>query len=529
VELKVMLSGARAQVGGVLLAVVAVLAGGCGTSNHVGDGRTAPAAPKGAPISQPDTRQAAALATLRQLDPCALIDVAAARVVGGGDPADLVRKAPHACAAYTGGAQIDMTYDEVSHGQRYAAKPIVIAGHKAYQQALGGVIPGCTLTVPVSFELALQYQVIWHIDAPADPCRLLAPLVPAGLARLPQALSAPMTEAAVPGSQWDACTALRTAQPPNSTISFGATGISPYLDTVDGCTATLTGEVRQLEFASMYGSTYAAVPPPDGATFTQIDNHQIQVNSDSWGCTMSWSEGSGPTAVLRSVRDNTCPNATQATTLVLAALRGTPPTGPVTPLSFFAPEEPDESIVGACVDWTNQGTTDGCLNYVSPPSPPGSGHALLTAAEADPNVTCLASQAAVRVLFGPDLRPIVYGGFCHFLAPDHTADVQIAFNASYAPDQYDHEASDHRVPVTIAGHPAFAANHEYGELGSTDYEVYASPGKATAQPGYVSVDLLLHPPRGISVTDDHPPIDTTRFNLVVPLTEVLLRFFPTTS
>jgi hypothetical protein len=78
-----------------------------------------------------------------------------------------------------------------------------------------------------------------------------------------------------------------------------------------------------------------------------------------------------------------------------AALRGTPPTDHVTALSFFAPDEPDESILGTCVDWNNQGTTDGCLNHV-PPTPPGSGRALLAAAEADPNVTCLASGGSPR-------------------------------------------------------------------------------------------------------------------------------------
>jgi hypothetical protein len=127
VGIKGMLSWPRGQLSAVMLAVVAVLACGCGTSDHAGGDGATPAPPKGAPTFQPDTRQSAALGTLRQLDPCALIDVAVARVVGGGDPADLVRKAPHACSAYTG-VQIDMIYDAVSHGQRYAAKPIVIDG-----------------------------------------------------------------------------------------------------------------------------------------------------------------------------------------------------------------------------------------------------------------------------------------------------------------------------------------------------------------------------------------------------------------
>jgi hypothetical protein len=529
VEIKSMRSWPRGQLTAAMLALVAVLASGCGTADHARGDRTAPAPPKGAPTFQPDTRQSAALGTVRQLDPCALIDVAAARVVGGGDPAHLARKAPHACSAYTGGVQIDMTYNALSHGQRYAAKPIVIDGHKAYQQATAGGITGCVLTVPVSFELALQYEAMWQLDEPADPCTRLAPIVPAGLARLPQTLSAPMNATAVPGSEWDACTVLRTAQPPNSTLSFGAIAISPFVDTVDGCTATLTGEARQLEFASMYDTMYAAVPPPNGATYTQIDNHHIQINSNQWGCTMSWSEGSGTTAVLRSVRDDTCPNATQATTQILAALHGTPTTAPVTALSFFAPDEPDEPILGTCVDWNNQGTTDGCLNYL-PPTPPGSGQALLTAAEADPNVTCLASQDAVRTLFGPDLHPIIFGGFCHFLAPDHTADIQIAFNASFAPDQYNLRQEDHRSPITVAEHPAFAAHHEYGSLGLMEWEIFASPGKDTSQPGYLSVDVRLMPPRGVAIISDHPPIDTSRSNLVVPLADALLRrYFPATS
>jgi len=51
--------------------------------------------------------------------------------------------------------KIDMTFDAVSHGQLYTAKPIVFGGHQAYQEAEIGSSAGCTFTAPVSFDLAL--------------------------------------------------------------------------------------------------------------------------------------------------------------------------------------------------------------------------------------------------------------------------------------------------------------------------------------------------------------------------------------
>lgn len=510
-----------------MFAVLPLLASGCAASS----GGDQPG-PKGMPALRPDTREPAALQTLRRLDACTLLDEAAAAKVGRGRVSQMWREAPHACTANANGVKIDMTFDAVTHGERYQAEPVVIAGHKAYRVGETGGSAGCTLTVPVSFDLALQYRATWiaTLHQPSDPCAQLEPIVPAGLARLPLAMSAPVDPASTPGSEWDACTLLQAAQPPETTLSFGAPDLSPYLVTLDGCSAaTQPGAAvqRDVEFASMYDTMYG-VAPPTSATPAQIGNHRVQVDSDPLGCTITWSDRPANAAVMRSVRDADCQHATQTTSRILAALRTPPPTtaGPVAPLVFFAPDEPDEAIVGSCVDWPH----DGCLNYVPPADPPGTGQALLTAADGDPNVVCLASADAVRALFGPGLRPVVFGDFCHFLSPDHTADIQIAMTSRWAPNGYLTAPDDHRTPVTIAGHPAFAAHHDRDVLSTREYQIYASPGQDAAQPGYISVDLQLMTPRGIGDISDHAPIDSTRSNLVVPLVDALLRrYFTPTS
>jgi hypothetical protein len=512
-----------------MVAVVSLLASGCTAATSGGEDQPEP---KGMPALRADTREPAALQTLRRLDACVLLDEAAAAKVGRGRVSQMWREAPHACTANANGVKIDMTFDALTRGERYQAKPIVIAGHKAYQDSETGGTASCTLTAPVSFDLALQYHATWitALSQPNDPCTRLAPLVPAGLARLPRAMSTPVDPASAPGSEWDACTLLKAAQPAETTLSFGATEISPYLVTLDGCSAATRPSAdaqRTVEFASMYDTMYGVLPSTSAAS-AQIDNHPVQVNSDSLGCTITWSDGPANATVLRSVRDADCGHATQTTSRILAALRTAPParTGPVAPLVFFAPDEPDEPIVGACVDWPH----DGCQNYVPPTDPPGSGQALLTAADRDPNVVCLASADAVRALFGPKLRPVVFGDFCHFLSPDHTADIQIAFTSKYAPNMYLTAPDDHRTPVTIAGHPALAAHHNRDILSTREYQIYASPGQDTAKPGYISVDLQLMTPRGIGGVSDHAPIDSTRSNLVVPLVDALLRrYFNPTS
>lgn len=397
----------------------------------------------------PQDRDAAGVtAALNALDPCDLLDPAAAR--SALIPAELtpVPRGPHRCELEIarGSDDVNVTIDTpLSARDRFMQEPLILAGHKAY---LSRQATMCRLAIPVSFTRAIEVRA--DLTGPRyKQCRQLVTRF--GTAAVGALESPHRTN--LPLSRWESCTLLREALPAGRrSFSHGN-----FTDGMDRCDAISKGESTPDYYLDF---EYGDDPGLGGADPVRtIGGHRTRIYSDPQ-CNLSWSEGTTGIGKHNSANVTlVAPDCTQAENAAVRAmdlLSGPPPATPAPqgPLTYAA-DQPDVAAAGACVDLPTYGT---CEPY-RPVTAPHGGKELLRHIAADPYIRCAVAVDAVRKHLGAEFKPVididpvvvvdgkrVADSRCTFVEPTHSIRFSLDTDEGVAPDTS-------LTTQKVAGHP----------------------------------------------------------------------------
>lgn len=403
--------------------VMAVGSAGCTTPGEQPD-------PPPSTSAQPAPEDREVLPTLRRIDLCEVLDAAmtATSVLPAG--ARPRARQPFACVVEGLPDPVSARVVSLTHKTRLSLPARAIGGAKAYVRGDRGA---CTVYLPVSFELAVELS---RRTDEAEPCRTVAELAAASVTVLAD------PDAARVDPRWDACTALAEALEPDRSELVG--------NELDDC-ADLSDPARRMASIS-----FAAGPPPTGRPRTAtVGGTPVQVYEGDRTCEVHWRQkpltsrfAPAPDyPVLLTTLD--CARSTALAESVMKVLAEPAPAGGEarSPM-FYAPDEPDSPLPGACAHVEGVSAPGRCEPYREVPVPDD-----VTDAMHDANAMCAVSAEVVGEHFGSRLRPaaVTDAGIddCYFAEPERTIQVEFAVKAGPArPEPGDRE-------VTIAGRPGF--------------------------------------------------------------------------
>jgi hypothetical protein len=396
-----------------------------------------------------DRDERAVLAALRSLDPCALLDPAAAGVPGTRE-----YTGPHTCEvreSETGPVAA------VAVGSRFDADakldenvPRPIDGVKAYVSAPRRPDPDvCAVHLPVSFRFAIRFSAS-NQDDTTDPCAVATAFATVAVGRL--ADPAELT-AELPMVGWDVCALFTDAlaavvdDPDGYTATYPRDGLG-----LDECLVTEPGKAAATLRLTL---AYDVHPSWAGGEKT-LGGKQVWAR-DGAGCGAAWTNGAvstgNPLTTDQVVEFTTwwddCAYPDAIATEVISRMSAPPP-APVEPRRpvLYRADEPDLPVAGACAYLTDDAAT--CEPAVDVAVPDGE-EAIVAAADLDPNVSCAVARAAVNRHYGRGLRPVTDPsqdtGGCHFVQPDRALSVEVTIRSGRVDEPRD--AVD---DLAVAGH-----------------------------------------------------------------------------
>jgi hypothetical protein len=486
-----------------LVGVVAVGLAGC---------MAGPGEPEPVPVPR-DRDEAAVLATLRSLDPCALLDPGAAGT--GALPASLkpVYGGPHGCqlrnADDSAGVYVTVG-SPFTPEERLGNVADTVAGATVYSTRVLKPDDGCDLHVPVSFRYSVRFTA-WNANGShaIDECAVARKLAADAIPQLRE----PATVTAEPGlplAEWDVCAvfrdALDTAAPDVETDH--AVGFDAFAG-LDGCGAVPSaGGDPDVSLRLSYQ------PPPstgDGVAKTLAGQEVFETDYGDLGCTVDWSDGPARTGGVHRVEHQVvqvvgrnCAEGEAITSAVLTTMSGAPPRADrwTKPLPY-RPDEPDQPAAGACAYYTTD--PHACQPYRQVEVPPE----LVAAAEHDGNVTCRLALDAVRTWLGEEPTPVVEPDPARCLFVTRTGTVWLALTITSDPVA---PPSGEKVDrLDVLGHPGWLlvdGDSRRGEL-----------ALHREGPGTLTFDLVLGPEPG---QEDGARVDTAPAGKLVPLLGHLL-------
>jgi hypothetical protein len=523
----------------LVLAVLAVLTACSGGDASEPDWSPLPAVDH-PPAAAPQLRdQQQVWASLARLDPCALLDPAAARVKGFPRDLEPEARSPHSCEIERPADYYDVTAYvgvELTAEARFTRARVDLAGTVGYlaSQPLGTL---CRLALPVSDLHAIEFTG----DSAQPGCREVRSFAAAAARRLsddsPALLHAPGPDRRV------ACDLLSDAVgplPPTRALRSGAS----FTESLDDCGVWrttgprlgLTGQQLQavapetrlrIEYSSPIREFYA-----DGyrGSYRRLRGTEVHVE-DSTECDVAWNAwpadvpaaDAGDVAHAR-VTAATCRQAERIAGRVMAALeRPAPRHRPIAPLTYRT-DEPDTGAPGACADLADQAARE-CASYVDVEVPDDPVD-LIRSAEADANVDCAAAADAVHETFGDDLQPVTATGVgpvvldedsqplplrdCVFVEPTHRLVVAVRFSSEPVGGESDEE---------VAGHPAVWSAEAAGSAPAHRREVRVAL-TAGDDRGHLWLSVAVHPHRRTGMYSDSA-VDRTPLEHVEPLAELL--------
>jgi hypothetical protein len=195
------------------------------------------------------------------------------------------------------------------------------------------------------------------------------------------------------------------------------------------------------------------------------------------------------------------------------------------PSLLYRENEPDQPAEGACKDWNQLGTSDGCRLF-KPATVPDDPWAMLEAGHHNTDVVCAATYGLVRKIVEPTLTPIVFGQSCVFVEPTHATMVSLGFSDVYRAADYKSNPDPSRVSITtVAGHPAISWDHSKPDaFGDVELQLFVSAGQGPEKPGVVQGHIILSPPRG---SPSDAVADPARLPLLTNLlTNVMQHYLP---
>jgi hypothetical protein len=468
------------------LAVLLIVAG-CTTQEPV----TQPTQVEYPKVQPPrDRDERAVVAALRQLDACALLDP-----VGGNRP---VARGPHRCAVEAAelGDTVTVTLGvRFDRGHKYRAVPLDLGGAKAYLDTSEPGTDSCRVAIPVSFELAIAAVGRKGPRSGAgdicSPARSAAAVAVTRLANPPSG----------PATSWTACELL-------AEIAGDAVLEGDDLLGMDRCRASEPSQDRLGKVLFRVNLDYGGDPTQGAEDVRTIGGQRVAVLSDSSGCSYLWG--------VVTFHASDCPKGEPLVPKLITILASPNPdrTSPQRPLPMRT-DEPDEPLVGACVDYPYSLS---CQPSTDMPVPRGA-QAALAAAGTDARVACALAQDAVRARFGAAMTPVL-GSLtterptCYFVEPDHTTVVEV--RARPDDDLADAVRTGGGQDVTVAGRPARSASSD------TDRSLCVLPVSG-AETGLLCLVAHFFPGRG---KESDAPADASRGAQLEPaLTDIVSKYF----
>lgn len=373
-----------------------------------------PEHPRAAVPADRDDR--AVVAALRGIDPCALLDIDAARAPDLPSGAVSRPRGPHRCQVRSAALRdvavvlgTPLTADE-----RYGLELLDVGGVKAYVDR-GNAAAQCRAYVPVSFTRAVEF----YADNGPSGCDRVRAFVTAAAAELSRT-DPPVNE--LPLSTWDACTALAaaTGTPTRGPAPFG--GLGDGMDRCSDAEGTYTLELH-------YGEDPGQDEETEQQKIVTIGGKRVRSYSIPQ-CVLAWRQGPALDGARGANVTVHAPDCTKAEPLAEAAMRRLAEPAPPDPVPVqrpvtYRPDEPDIASAGACVDAAK---VRDCEPYHEVAVPAGRDE-IVRAAGADPNVQCAIALEAVRRNYGPALMPVTAAAEeiypdpvkrrCHFVEPSH--------------------------------------------------------------------------------------------------------------
>jgi hypothetical protein len=475
------------------LALVVAAAGCSSTDSSPPPAQTRVEYPKVDPLKDRDER--AVLAALRPIDPCALLDPAALGAPAGTKPDPI---APHRCVMRTApaGNQVAAVVGiEFDRPARYRAQLVDLGNIRAYVTAGPGA-DFCQVVIPVSFELAISFE--GTLDG-GDACALAKSVATVAAKRLASPPAGSTTG-------WTACELLAgqgtqyVFESPN-----GAQGI-------DQCTMserTEDNKPGKTVFELML--RYSGDPTEGVKDVRTVSGQRIAVMPDGAGCYYEWRQDS----VVVELLATDCKRGEPVVPTLIASLGQPNPdkTAPQRPITI-RPDEPDQAMVGACVDFPYE---TGCQPSSEVPVPKGA-QAAFSALAADARVACTLAGDSVRAQFGADMAPILGSPStvplgCYLVERTHTVMVELFANT--------HDTLAASMPtggpeITVAGRPAMTSTS------GNDRRLCVLPVRDT-KTGTLCVVAHFLPGRG---KETGAPVDTSKADRLEPaVADLLGRYF----
>jgi len=331
-----------------LVAVLGVLACGLAACSVDSGQPEPPPRERAVPV---DRDEPAILATLRGLDPCALLDPAATGAPTA-FPATVapVRTGPRHCEIRGGpevaaGVTVGTAFGTEARVTEFAQEPI--AGAKAYLPR--AVQPGdpCVLHVPVSFGYSVSFSVFIDAALGVDQCTVVRGLAGAAIPKLAE--PAGITAAPpLPLAAWDVCALLRDAIATGAPAAAGQQVRVTEDDGVDRCYADPPdGPGYGFSLRLRYDVLLR------GGTAKTIGGKTVDVFEFD-DCEVSWTDGpvatgsTAPTEQVVAVGAPDCDTAEAVAAAVLAKMGGDPK-AEVRPWQrslTYRPDEPDMPAAG---------------------------------------------------------------------------------------------------------------------------------------------------------------------------------------
>lgn len=468
--------------------------------------------------SVPQDRDADAVtAALARIDPCALLDPAAADLKGYPKSLPAEADGPHVCeienAGYDEvrvalGVELPATGGPLSGNDRFTRDLVTLGGAKAYVNAVDSTY--CRVALPVSFTHAIEFTGSAG-GIGGDSCH--GPKGFAAAAARTLERQGPALSQRGPG-RWPACTLLREAVgelPQRKELRMGA----DFLYGMDECGVWQTSgssklgvtgaELQPVAADVSLQLEYTSPEPEYGRDFGTV-NGRVLDGYRGPGCNLAWNEWAAPPSVdgdrqvaRLKLSAPGCARARELAGRVTKVLdhdrpRLEQPQRPV----LYAPDEADIAAPRGCENIPDFAAVD-CAAYTSPDVPEG-GIEVIRAAEADPNVNCAFALDAVRRYLGEQMRPVtaVHGVddagapayACGFAEPDHRR--QLWIRASSQP-------MGQEPGSEVAGRPA----RDLATRSEGMRQLWVALDGATDR-GHVYAEMLVTPDRSTGMFSDSP-------------------------
>jgi hypothetical protein len=494
----------------VAVVALCLLASGCSATVAgkpvAGQVAPAPSAPAKKAERPKDRSQVAVLSALRRIDACALVDLKLAKRVSAESSVQKAPLGPHACAAVEkrfGGDIMRVAVGEVQeHIARFRAKPIELAGAKAYEMRTLGEMEQCRVFIPVSFDLSVDLDYEDEAGAGLDAsCGVLHSWGEYVVKKLRRPGSIKLAPNKRPFAAWDGCTMLVEILPDSKKYKYRPNGT---YDPFSGCWAL--GENKSVKLEVQYGSK----DDIRSGTRRTIGGKKVTVRSLVDDCVAEWVQG--PSRVAQDGSESLlmelsapCGQINGLVSKVIKKAKGKPSSaGKPQSRLLYKPTENDTAAPGACAHFAN-GAGPHCEPY-HPVQAPRGYDAMVEADTKTRDATCAVFYPAIQKHFGENFEAVTYGAFCYFVDETHTIDIGASVLPElpgHIPNQYSDEpgASVDRRQIELGGRPALV----FFDSRRNQYDIYVSHVNDLDAPGGLNLFVQVSPPRGID-TDENPTV-----------------------